>query len=316
LDSQDELNEPKLSFEGIDITGVNLKDDTALHLSLYGGKWKIAKKMLGDNTNKLDLNAINFLKESSMHLASKLESCPIKLFKILLNRMDPEKLSIIDHFGYAPLHYAVDVRLPNEKKMKLLLARGADINFKSRRGFSALLFALWHKSKAAVITLLSHVKRQDDGSFIEDADVNLKDNSKRNALHYACWWSDIPANVFQTIFKKAADLNGQDKFGNTPLIIALMERNKVATEQLLDKFKKCADGTVSERCVDVNLKNNNGETALHWAAAWPNIPKNLFHKIFNISKHVNVKDITGKTPFDFAVKYKSMTAIDVILGKK
>ena len=52
--------------------------------------------------------------------------------------------------------------------------------------------------------------------------------------------------------KKAADLNGQDKFGNTPLITALKNKNKVATEQLL-KFKKCADGTVSERCVDVKM---------------------------------------------------------------
>ena len=315
MDSQDEINEPKLSFEGIDITGVNLKDDTALHLSLYGGKWKIAKKMLEEKTNKLNLNATNSLQESPMHLASKLESCPMKLFEILLNRMHPETLNTIDHCGYAPLHYAADVRVPNEKKIKLLLARGADINFKSRKGFTALQYVLWHhQSKAAVMALLSHVKRQDDGSYVEDADVNLEDNSKRNALHYACWWSDIPANVFKNIFKKAAELNGQDKLGNTPLIIALMERNKVATEQLL-KFKKCADGT-DERYVDLNIKNNKGETTLHWAAAWPHIPENLIQKILDIFENVDVKDDKGNTPFDFAVKRKLLATIYLLLDKK
>jgi ankyrin repeat protein len=328
LDSQDELNEPKLSFEGIDITGVNQTGDTSVHLSLYGGKWKIAKKMLEDNTNQLNLNAINSLKESPIHLAAKLESCPMKLFEILLNQMDPEKLNIIDHCGYAPLHYAADVRVPNEKKIKLLLARGADINFKSkkglesRKGFTALHYVLWHnQSKATVIALqalLSHVKLQDDGSYVEEADVNLEDNSKRNALHYACWWSDIPADVFKNIFKKTTKRNGQDKFGNTALITALKNKNKVATKQLLKCCKKLADGTVERcvECVNVNLKNNNEETALHWAAAWPHIPEKLFQKILDISEDVNVEDITGKTPFDFAVTYKSMTGIDFLIGKK
>jgi ankyrin repeat protein len=325
LDSQDELNDPKLSFEGIDITGVNQTGDTSVHLSLYGGKWEIAKKMLEDDddpTNQLNLNAINSLQESPIHLAAKLESCPMKLFEILLNRMDPETLNIIDHFGYAPLHYAADVRLPNEKKIKLLLARGADINFKSKKGFTALQYVLWHnQSKATVIALqalLSHVKLQDDGSYVEEADVNLEDKSRRNALHYACWWSDIPADVFKNIFKKTTKRNGQDKFGNTALITALKTKNKVATKQLLKCCKKLADGTVERcvECVDVNLKNNNGETALHWAAAWPHIPEKLFQKIFDISENVNVKDGKGKTPLDFAVTYKSMTGIDFLIGQK
>ena len=81
LDSQDELNDPKLSFEGIDITGVNQTGDTSVHLSLYGGKWKIAKKMLEEKTNKLNLNATNSLQESPMHLASKLESCLLNYSK-------------------------------------------------------------------------------------------------------------------------------------------------------------------------------------------------------------------------------------------
>ena len=46
VDSKDELNDPKLPFEGIDITAVNQTGETALHLALNGGKWKVANKML------------------------------------------------------------------------------------------------------------------------------------------------------------------------------------------------------------------------------------------------------------------------------
>lgn len=44
LDSK--KDDAKLCFDGIDLAGVNLIGDSALHLALYGGKWKIAMDIL------------------------------------------------------------------------------------------------------------------------------------------------------------------------------------------------------------------------------------------------------------------------------
>jgi ankyrin repeat protein len=166
------------------------------------------------------------LNETPLHLAAKLESCSINKFEALLSRIDPEKvLNIADHFGYTPLHYAVDVRLPNEKKIKLLLDKGADINSKTKKGYTALHFALWHKSATVTMELLSHVKLVD-GKDVEDADVNSMDDYNQTALHYACWWSGIPVGLFKIILEKTTDMNGKDQLGYTGLIIALFVKTK------------------------------------------------------------------------------------------
>jgi ankyrin repeat protein len=73
------------------------------------------------------------------------------------------------------------------------------------------------------------------------------------------------------------------------------------------------DGT--EECVDVNIRNNDDETALHWASAWPNIPEKLFQKIFDSSADIQTKNCCGTTPIDIAIKYKSLNA-QFLLGKQ
>jgi ankyrin repeat protein len=74
-------------------------------------------------------------------------------------------------------------------------------------------------------------------------------------------------------------MNGKDQLGYTGLIIALFCKNKVATEELLTHSRTRVDGT--EESVDVNIRNNDDETVLHWASAWPNIPEKLFQKILD-----------------------------------
>jgi hypothetical protein len=60
-----------LSFDGIDIHGVNRTDDTALHLALYGKKWDVAEKILTAFPD-YDVNATNSLGETALHLALQL----------------------------------------------------------------------------------------------------------------------------------------------------------------------------------------------------------------------------------------------------
>ena len=50
--------------------GVNQTKDTALHLALHGAKWTVVDKILSDSTND-DVNSINSLGETPLHLAAK-----------------------------------------------------------------------------------------------------------------------------------------------------------------------------------------------------------------------------------------------------
>ncbi|EFX68516.1 hypothetical protein DAPPUDRAFT_260034 [Daphnia pulex] len=58
-----------LSFDGIDIHGVNQTGDTALHLTLYGEKWNVAEKILKEFPD-YDVNTINSLGDTPLHSSS------------------------------------------------------------------------------------------------------------------------------------------------------------------------------------------------------------------------------------------------------
>jgi ankyrin repeat protein len=49
--------------------------------------------------------------------------------------------------------------------------------------------------------------------------------------------------------------------------------------------------------------DNKNESALHWAATWPNIPVPLFQAILDKTANANAKGDRGSTALDFASKY-------------
>jgi ankyrin repeat protein len=65
--------------------------------------------------------------------------------------------------------------------------------------------------------------------------------------------------------------------------------------------------------VDVNIKNEEGDTALHRAAQWTDIPGDLFKWILRKSANVNAQNKHGTTPLHFALWYKSKTATEELL---
>jgi ankyrin repeat protein len=142
VDSKDELNDPKLSFEGMDITVENRDkmDNTALHLALNGGKWQVANKILKKMKQlSIPVDAVNRMGETALQVITKL-TCPIDTFEKILKRIPQDKIDMIDQQGYNALHWATVIGSP--KKIKLLLKKGANINAQTRDGHTALDLAL------------------------------------------------------------------------------------------------------------------------------------------------------------------------------
>ncbi|XP_046647766.1 uncharacterized protein LOC124337789 [Daphnia pulicaria] len=222
---------PFLSFDGIDIHGVNQTGDRALHLALFGEKWDVAEKIL-DQFPDYDVNATNSFGETPLHLAVH-PKCKMVLMKKILARMNSES-----------------------------------VNAQYKDGKTALHGAMWSHSEIAVTELLKR----------DDVDVNLKWNGT-TALKFACYWNRDRPDLFRLILKKTTDVNAQDEDGNTALYWA--QGKRTAVEELL-----------KHKDVDVNLKNNSNQTALHCAAvAWKNMPIKLFTKILEKTDDGIAEDI-------------------------
>ncbi|EFX78104.1 hypothetical protein DAPPUDRAFT_34417, partial [Daphnia pulex] len=125
----------------------------------------------------------------------------------------------------------------------------------------------------------------------DNVDVNLKNNYNQTALHYASCWKNMPIHLFRIILEKSADVvNAQDKDGNTALHWATFKQSETQVEELLKR----------DDVMNVNLKNNDKQTALHLACAWKNIPIDLFKKILKKSTDVNAQDKYGWTALHWA----------------
>jgi ankyrin repeat protein len=65
---------------------------------------------------------------------------------------------------------------------------------------------------------------------------------------------------------------------------------------------------------NVNLKNNYNYTILHVASVWKNIPIDLFIKILEETTDVNAKDEDGNTALHWAIMSKSKIATNQLLN--
>ncbi|XP_045028027.1 serine/threonine-protein phosphatase 6 regulatory ankyrin repeat subunit B-like [Daphnia magna] len=153
------------------------------------------------------------------------------------------------------------------------------------------------KSKCGIRTFDEIVRRTTRDK------INAFDAYGYTALHWAAA-SERSAKKIQSLLDKGADVNAQDKGdGNTALHLVLMKKSITGAEQLL----KCDN-------LDVNVKATRRWTALHQAAAWSNVPADLFKKILQKSCDVNAKTILGRTALHLALRKRSATATDELLS--
>ena len=102
---------------------------------------------------------------------------------------------------------------------------------------------------------------------------------------------------------RGEDVNRQGSNGRTALMRAVWHKHNSIVKLLLD-----------QPAVDVNVKNNNGWTALHWAADYNNVEGArmlLLHKDF---KSANVTDNHGDTALTIAVSQRNEEVLRELVG--
>jgi E3 ubiquitin-protein ligase mind-bomb len=296
-------------------------------LAFYGGKLNVAEKIL-DRIPYYDVNVTNSKGHTPLHLAVY-PKCKMVLIKKILARTNSESVNAQDEDGNTALHYAigiqskavveellkrdnVDVNLKNIDKLstplhvasvwkkipvemfRVFLEKTTNVNAQEKDGHTALHVAIRKGNRTAVEELLKRM----------DVDVNLKNYKNQTALHFATWWKNMPINLFKIILHKSSAVDAQDERGRTALHFAIREKNKTAVKVLLKRDD-----------VDVNLKNNYNQTALHYACFWKNMPIDLFKVILEKSTHVNAQEEDGDTALHLAIMYKSATALKELLKR-
>jgi ankyrin repeat protein len=254
---------------GCDINAQNNDNDIPLYLAFncfypnYGGDITVLAYLLSQKG--VNVNIKDESGETLLHKAChNILNLPLDVFKLLIETMGCD-VNAQDDYNYTPLHDALLFFDPNESGDYL----GGD-------NMTVLMYLLGH----------------------ENVNVNLDGQFAYTLLHYACEKIDsLPLDVFKVLIeKKGWDVNQQDKRNKTPVYYALRYFTDHFTDIKVLMYLLCHEN------VNVNIKNESGETLLH--AACENI-NNLSLDVFKllIEKKgcgVNVQDKCNNTPVHIA----------------
>jgi ankyrin repeat protein len=244
----------------------------------------------------IDVNSVNPTGDTSLHLA--LYGGKWELAEEILNRFEDYDVNITNSVGDTPLLLVARLKCEIGLFQQILKRTNSEnVNKADRYGNTALHYAMLKKSETEVEELL---KRED-----VDVDITNKDHSI--ALHLASKWTNIQMELFYLILEKTTDTNAQDNNGWTALHCAIIMKSETAIKALL-----------AHNDVDVNVKTNHKDTALHFASMfWEDMPSDLFKLILERSTDViNAQDKDGGTALHFAILFKSEIATKELLAHK
>ncbi|WP_338967944.1 ankyrin repeat domain-containing protein [Spiroplasma endosymbiont of Lonchoptera lutea] len=233
------------------------------------------------NINKMD-NYYNLIR-------SVIVQGNLDLFELIITKK-PELINVnnndLTFLQVAIANHKIDI-------VKLLLSHGANVDEKGKYDSSALYTATFHGDIDIVKLLLSY-----------DTDVNARENNGLTPLHVAIDREYL--NIVSILLDHGADVNAKDyKVDLTPLITTLSSNN-------INIFIKLITNKNSKDKININESNKkvNNWTPLHFATQ-----KNQIQFVKILLAHgadVNITDNNGNTALYYAAR-KGYTEVENLL---
>lgn len=245
---------------------------TPLHGAAQNGSLELVKLLVSKGAK---VNAVD--KEFSMPLAKAVQADNLEIAKFLLEHGADKTINHSDTEFQTAIFKA-----RSAKMAQLLIANGANVSDRDKKGLSVLLHAVANYLDFDLLKVLLQ----------NGADINEQDKSGTTAL---LWVAQHPyerddKNCVQFLLENGAKANVANNQGETPLLVA----EKLEVLQAL-----LAHGA------DVNAQNEDGQTALiHIAQIYD--PKG--EKTKGLLEHgadVNIRDKKGKTALGYATAVHS-----------
>ena len=182
-----------------------------------------------------------------------------------------------------------------ERLRNLDIEFDSDIIFRaiSKNNFKAMKFAVEHGADVNSLGIgderpIQAAAKRGSVEFFDylvqhGADFSAVDSQGDTILHYAAV-SNKTVDLLEHLRESGFDLRVKNKTGATPLMQAILSRNHMTAEYLIENMD------------DINDTDDNGQTALHYLCVRDGSPYILIKALLIKGANVNARDNKGKTP--------------------
>lgn len=271
----------------IDINGRDIDGWTALYHAAHSKSIEAYNLLieLGADTNITDNN--NVLPETVLTSTIEEESNELR-------DIDIELLKAIEIDDY--------------KTIRSLVNRGANINAKDGYGLSALHLAIKNKSINSLNVLLANRNIDLEVKLPKGYFTHLGDDStdavyigESTPLLYAIFKSKGDSKICNLLINKGANVNATDEEGWSTFLYASAFGNSSILRSIVSRNRKL-----------INTKTKNNVTALHMAVVYNNID-NIRYLVRNLKVDINAQDDDGWTALYYAAANNKKEAYKLLL---
>ncbi len=213
---------------------------------------------------------------TALHYAAEFGHADV--VKLLLRR--GASLEVLDKIKMTPL--AVAAQQGHFECVKALVEGGANIEARDKVRRTPLI----HAVKNGSVTVASYLVHMG-------ADPNISDSSINSAVHYAAafGWKEC----LKYLISVGADANANNLWKTSPLALAMMKGHLA-----------CADILLDQKGVDVNVRNDDGDTlviqVLRNASRNPSTLAQIRFLVQDKKADINLADRAGNFPLTIAIQ--------------
>jgi len=278
-----------------------------IHEAITNGKIKKVVKLI--DQLQYDVNTRNTEGVTPLHLAAYQGN--VKLMQFLIQK--GALLNSIDNDGYTPLYWAILGN--NFYAVHLLIRKGADLQLRPKEKIGFLSRAVLTQNIAIIKLLLAkgadpneqemHIAYTPmhyainamDASQLLNADETTLSGKLMNNKKRLC------TKIIALLLDKGGNPDAKNQYGVTPLQLAVKASLTKAVSLMLQKTS------------DVNLKDNKGYSALHYAALEDNTTV-LKQLLKNKNTLINLQTQKGNTPLHLSAQmgYLDLTKLLITHG--